>query len=134
MNKIIITGNLTHDPSLKQTNSGVNYCNFSMAVTRKFKDADGNRQTDFFNVTAWRTLAELIAKYLAKGKKCMIVGELQTEKYQAKDGTDRTAYKIIADEVEFLSPADKDGQGQPTQEPADPNQGMTPVSDDNLPF
>ena len=134
MNKVLMIGNITHDLELKTTNSGINYCSFNIAVSRKFKDQDGNRAADFFTVTTWRQQAEHCAKYLSKGKKVAVVGELQTDQRDAGPNKDVkvTYYKINADEVEFLSPADKGGQ--PTQEPADPNQGMIPVSDDKLPF
>jgi single-strand DNA-binding protein len=137
MNRIIISGNLTHDVSLKTTNSGTNYCTFNIAVQRKFKDNDGNKVTDFFTVTAWKERAEIICKYLAKDKKCLIVGELQTEKYTAKDGGERTAYKIICEEIEFLSPNEKNENSSQGGKSSNGQGGVNKqneVEDDDLPF
>ena len=100
MNKVYMIGNLTRDPEMRSTQSGISVCNFSIAVNRR-KDANGNQQTDFLNVVAWRQLGELCGKFLMKGKKVAVVGMLQTRSYQAQDGSKRTAYDIVADEVEF---------------------------------
>lgn len=105
MNKVYLIGNLTRDPELRSTQSGVDVCNFSIAVNRRFRDANGNQQTDFFNIIAWRQLAGLCNKYLAKGRKVAVVGSIQTRTYEAQDGTKRFTMDIIADEVEFLSSA-----------------------------
>ena len=104
MNKTILIGNLTRDPELTETPSGVAVCKFSIAVSRDYADADGNRETDFFNITVWRGRAENCGKYLKKGNKVAIVGKLQNRSYEDKDGVKRTVTDIIADEVEFLTP------------------------------
>ena len=104
MNKTILIGNLTRDPELSETPSGVAVCKFSIAVSRDYADADGNRETDFFNITVWRGRAENCGKYLKKGNKVAIVGKLQNRSYEDKDGIKRTVTDIIADEVEFLTP------------------------------
>lgn len=103
MNKVFLIGNLTRDPEMRSTQSGVAVCNFSIAVNRRFKNANGEQETDFLNVIAWRQLAELCGKYLAKGRKVAVTGSIQTRTYEAKDGSKRTAWDIVADEVEFLS-------------------------------
>lgn len=137
MNKVYMIGNLTRDPELRSTQMGVSVCSFSIAVNRRFKGADGKNETDFFNVTAWRQLGELCQQYLAKGRKVAVVGSIQSRSYQAADGSKRIAFDIVADEVEFLSPA----QGREEQSeyrapvPAEPNtQGYTVVEDEDLPF
>ena len=131
MNRAILIGNLTRDPELKTISNGAAVCSFSIAVNRKFTSSDGTRQTDFFNITAWRALGENCAKFLKKGSKVGIVGEIQTRTYEASDGSKRYVTEIVADEVEFLSPKQSDGQmgGSGAPEP-----DMQPISDDNLPF
>lgn len=159
MNKVYLIGNLTRDPELRSTQSGVPVCNFSIAVNRRFKDSQGNQETDFFNIVAWRQLAELCSRYLAKGRKVAVSGSIQTRSYEAQDGSKRTAWDIVADEVEFLSAAHGNDQEDayvrqertaiqnepasmnlqtvvnkqpPTFSPAD--SGYTQVDDDELPF
>ena len=107
MQRIIFTGNLTADPEMRSTPSGVTVCAFTVAVNRRFANSDGDRITDFFRVNAWRQLGESCGKYLAKGRKVAVVGELQARTYQAKDGSTRMSLDVAADEVEFLSPAEK---------------------------
>lgn len=103
MNKVFLIGNLTRDPETKTVGSGITVCTFTLAVNRRVKK-DGEQGCDYLNVTAWRQLGELCAKYLAKGRKCSVVGSIQVRSYEAKDGSKRTAWDIVADEVEFLSP------------------------------
>lgn len=110
MNKVVLIGNLTKDPELAETPSGISYTNLSVAVSRPFVNEDGERATDFFNVTVWRTQAENCAKYLAKGKKVSIIARLQNRTYEDKDGNKRHVNDIIAEEVEFLSPSDKSSE------------------------
>lgn len=131
MNKIVLIGNLTADPVLRATPNGTSVCNFTLAVNRRFPGADGQKVTDFFNVVAWRGLADTCNKYLAKGKKAAIVGELQARTYTAKDGTTRMSLDVVADEVEFLSPKDEEKPRQMT--PADPEK-FDDISSDDLPF
>ena len=131
MNKIVLIGNLTADPVLRATPNGTSVCNFTLAVSRRFPGADGQKVTDFFNVVAWRGLADTCNKYLAKGKKAAIVGELQARTYTAKDGTTRMSLDVGADEVEFLSPKEEEKPRQMT--PADPEK-FDDISSDDLPF
>lgn len=104
MNKVILVGNLTRDPELSETPSGIAVCRFSIAVSRDFANAEGNREADFFNITVWRGRAENCGKYLKKGNKVAVVGRLQTRSYDDKDGNKRYVTDIVADEVEFLTP------------------------------
>lgn len=113
MNKVFLIGNLTKDPEMRSTQSGVAVCSFSIAVNRRFRNAQtGQQETDFLNVIAWRQLAELCSKYLAKGRKVAVTGSIQTRTYEAKDGNKRTAWDIVADEVEFLSPQNQQSSTQ----------------------
>lgn len=127
MNKVILIGNLTKDPEVRTTNNGTYVTTFSIAVNRKYKAHDGSQITDFFDIVAWRQLAELCGKYLEKGRKIGIVGELQTRSYESKDGTKRYVTEIVASEVEFLTPK---GSVQGTVDA----EGFTDVDDQDLPF
>lgn len=109
MNKVILVGNLTRDPELTETPTGVSVCRFSVAVTRDYANAEGTREADFFNITVWRGRAENCGKYLKKGNKVAIVGSLQTRSYEDKDGIKRTVTDVIANEVEFLTPRNAQG-------------------------
>jgi len=104
MNKVFLIGNLTRDPELTETPSGVSVCHFAIAVNRPYSSQDGERQTDFFNVTAWRGLAENVAKYTKKGNKVAVSGSIQIRTYDDNQGNKRTAVDVIAQDVEFLMP------------------------------
>ena len=104
LNRIVIIGRLTRDPEMRQTPSGTAVCTFTLAVDRSFKSAAGERETDFIPVVAWRQLGETCAKYLAKGKLAAVDGRLQLRRYEDKDGNNRIAAEIVADNVRFLSP------------------------------
>lgn len=132
MNKLILIGNLTKAPEQGTTNSGVSYCRMSIAVTRRFANADGERETDFFNITTWRAVAENCGKYLSKGSKVAIVGSIQNRTYEDKDGNKRYVTDIIADEVEFLSTKPKEEQGE--IETPKKRAELKPIVDDDLPF
>jgi single-strand DNA-binding protein len=112
MNKVILIGNLTRDPELRQTANGVAVCSFSIAVNRRFKGTDGNAVTDYFNIVTWRTTAENCGKFLTKGKKVAVSGELQNRQYES-DGAKRTVTEIVADEVQFLSTSDSGSKSEP---------------------
>ena len=104
MNKIFLIGNLTRDPELSETPSGIPVCRFSIAVNRNQSSADGERITDFFNCTAWRALGETIARYCRKGNKVSVVGSVQIRNYEDSTGAKRTAVDVICSDVEFLTP------------------------------
>ena len=102
LNHIVIMGRLTKDPELRYTASNIPVVSFSIAVERDFgKNESGEKVTDFFDVTAWRQTAEFINKFFTKGRMIVVSGSLQTRKWEAKDGTKRTAYEIVADNVYF---------------------------------
>ena len=113
-------------PDVKQTTSGKTVCSLTIAVNRRYKDAQGNATADFFSVQAWEKLAELCARYLDKGSKVFISGELRNRSYEAKDGSKRTVTEIIANEVEFLSP-----KAEPATPPVEK---WEQVEDSDLPF
>lgn len=122
MNKVILTGNLARDPETGTTPNGVVKCVFTLAVQRRFADANGVRQADFLPVICWRQLAENCSKYLAKGRKCLVEGSIQTRSYDAQDGTKRYVTEIIAENVEFLSSA---AQADPGPQPPPEHRSMT---------
>ena len=103
MNKVFLIGNLTRDPELTETGGGVSVCHFAIAVNRSYTSQDGERQTDFFNVTAWRGLADTIARYVKKGSKVAVSGSIQIRNYEDNQGQRRTAVDVIAQDVEFLT-------------------------------
>ena len=103
MNKITLIGNLTNDPEIRSTQTGKSVCTFTIAVNRK---KVSEPQTDFFRVNAWGKLGELCARFLGKGRKVAVVGELQARTYDNKDGKTMLSLDVVADEVEFLTPAD----------------------------
>lgn len=101
LNKIVLMGRMTKDPELRRTPSGTAVTSFSLAVDRDFKDHNGNRETDFFEVVAWRNTAEFVAKYFGKGRMAVVEGRLQNHKWQDKDGNKRISYEIAADNIYF---------------------------------
>ena len=102
MNKITLIGNLTNEPEKRSTPNGITVTTFTIAVNRRGQD----KQTDFFRINTWRGLADTCAKFLAKGRKVAVVGELQARTYEAKDGKTKVSLDVQADEVKFLSPAE----------------------------
>ena len=129
MNKIFLIGNLTRDPVLSETQSGVAVCRFAIAVKRRFS-SDGEPQADFFNVTAWRGLADVVAKHCKKGNKVAVSGSIQIRQYEANDGTKRTSVDVVAEDVEFLTPKAQDGAEELKKKPV-----LEPFEDDgDIPF
>ena len=99
MNKVILVGNLTRDPELAQTPSGISVCKFSIAVNRDYTNANGERDADFINIVTWRNLADNCAKYLVKGSKVAVCGSLQTSSYEDRNGEKRYRTDVVADNV-----------------------------------
>lgn len=132
MNKVFLIGNLTRDPELRETPSGVSVCRFAIAVGRNYTDANGEKKTDFFECVAWRGLAETIAKYCKKGNKVAVEGSIQLRTYEANDGTKKMAVDIITEGIEFLTPKAKEEEieelrrKRPTLQPMD--------DDSDIPF
>ena len=119
-NRIILMGRLTKDPELKTTQSGVTMCRFSIAVDRAYSKGQ-EKQTDFFDITAWRQTAEFVAKYFSKGRVILVEGKLQNNNYTDQNGVKQYRNAIIADNVAFCG--DKSGgqqngqQAPPAQQP-----------------
>lgn len=142
MNKAILIGNLTRDPESRTTPSGAVCTTFTLAVNRRFTNAQGVREADFINIVTWRQTAELCARYLAKGRKVCVVGQIQSRSYDAQDGTKRYVTEVVADEVEFLGSREDGGMNRsrndipmPPEPAANANiGGFTEVDDDELPF
>lgn len=102
MNKVILMGRLTKDPEVKYTQTGKVVTQFTLAVDRPFKDADGNKETDFIPVVVWGKAAELVGNSCQKGHRLIVEGRIQIRNYEAKDGTKRWVTEIIANGVEFI--------------------------------
>lgn len=133
MNKLTIIGNLTRDPELRTTTSGVNVCSFTVAVNRR-NSRDGEPQADYFEVSAWRERGEICAKYLSKGRKVCVIGAVSVTTYTGSDGTTRAKMRVTADEVEFLSSG---SQSEKHETKVDQESGFEDVSttlDNELPF
>jgi single-strand DNA-binding protein len=109
-NRTIIVGRLTADPELKQTPNGVSVCSFSVAVSRAYAPKGGERQTDFFNVVAWRSTAEFICRYFIKGNALLIEGSMESREYTDKNNQNRRVWELIANNVSFVE-SKKDSQG-----------------------
>ncbi len=118
MNKVFLIGNLTRDPELTETGGGVSVCHFAIAVNRSYTSQDGERQTDFFNITAWRGLADTVARYVKKGSKVAVSGSIQIRNYEDNQGQRRTAVDVIAQDVEFLTAKNSDNGGDFYDAPA----------------
>ena len=134
MNKVYLIGNLTRDPELSETTSGVAFCRFAIAVNRTFVNQEGTREADFFNITVWRAQAENCGKFLKKGSKVAIVGSLQNRTYEDKEGVKRTVTDIVANEVEFLSTGGQRENGEMAPVKKEQLQLEEVENDDNLPF
>lgn len=118
MNQVHIIGNLTKDPDFRTTQSGLSCCQITVAVNRRYKNADGSRTADYPSVVMWRELADLANKYLRKGSKVAVTGSLQTRSYDAQDGSKRFVTEVLASELDFLTSS----QGQHQQ----PDNSLSP--------
>lgn len=156
MNQVLLTGRITKDPELRYTQSGVASCNFTIAVDRQFRDANGNKQSDFINCVAWRQQADFMSKYVKKGNMLAVVGTLQVRTYQDQSNQTRYVTEVVLTSVENMQPKAQEQpqqpnyQGynnpqyqapqQPQQKPQQQAQYQLPqdfnveVSDDDLPF
>ncbi len=121
-NKVILIGNMTADPELKQTTGGVSVCSFSIAVNRRFVKADqGQQNVDFISIVTWRQQAEFVSRYFKKGNPILVCGQLQTRTWTDNQGAKRYATEVVADEVSFVGSAAQNAQ---TTAPA--STGYTP--------
>ena len=135
MNSVILIGRLTQDPQASTLDSGHSYCRFSIAVNRRFS-RNGENQADFINIITWDALAQNCVKYLVKGSQVAVQGSIQTGSYE-RDGVRRQTFDIRADQVEFLSRANSNGQSsgdanKPARDQAIDE--LKEVEDDDMPF
>ena len=137
MNNLVIIGNLTKDPELRVTPSGLNVCSFTVAVNRRGSE----EKTDYFRVTAWRETATNCAKFLSKGRKVCVVGPVTLSEWESENGKHGAALEVTANSVEFLSPRVSDSAAEPSPAPSknternvDAASGFTAVDTDELPF
>lgn len=125
-NQVILMGNLTRDPELRQTPNGQSVCSFSLALNRSYKGSDGNwtEATDYIDVVAWGPLGERVTQYLTKGRPCLVNGRLQSRNWE-QDGVKRSKVEVVAQDVTFLggagggqgAAAGNDGGGEFDQSP-----------------
>ncbi len=101
LNRVVLMGRLTADPELRHTPNGVAVCTFTLAVNRSYTKAGSERATDFIDVVVWRHTAEFVCKYFSKGQLMAVEGSIQTRTYQDKEGNNRKAFEVIADNVHF---------------------------------
>ncbi len=141
MNKAILMGRLTRDPELRTTVSNIPVCSCTVAVDRRFKSASGERQADFISVVAWRQQAELVAQYVNKGSRILVVGSIQTRNWDDSEGKRHYATEVVADEIYFVdTKKSESGYGnQPASQLPEKNtasDGFFPGPDDDtaLPF
>ena len=112
LNHIVLMGRLTRDPELRYTGSNVPVASFSIAVDRDFgRGENGEKQTDFINVVAWRQTAEFVSRYFHKGSMIAVRGSIQQRNYEDKNGNKRTAFEIVAEEVSFCGSKAETGTG-----------------------
>lgn len=139
-NTVILSGRLTADPELKTTQSGLSVTSFTIAVDRRVKSGE-EKKADFITIVAWRNTAELITKHFRKGNMIGIEGSIQTRKYTDKDGNNRTAFEVVANNIQFLE-SKKNGstsnEPDPLQTVADNLGNYTDdfpdISGEDLPF
>lgn len=141
MNKAILVGRLTRDPELRTTGNGASVCSFTIAVNRRFKNAEGNYDADFISCVAWRQQAEFLSKFFTKGSMVGICGSIQTRNYE-RDGQRVYVTEVVADEVNFVGSKSQNEGGAPAPQANNSNtssfgadDGFIPMpADDDLPF
>ena len=134
LNKIVLMGRMTRDPELHTTGSGTPVVTFSLAVDRDTKNQDGERETDFIEVVAWRSTAEFVSKFFSKGRMAVVEGRLQIRDWTDKDGGKRRSAEVIANNV-YFGDTKRDSDGSPVQAGSrGQNAAATDYSDDALPF
>ncbi|MBC7254397.1 MAG: single-stranded DNA-binding protein [Actinobacteria bacterium] len=107
LNSVVLIGNLTRDPELRYTPSGIPVCTLRLAVSRNFPNQQGEVEADYFNVVVWRNQAEKCAEYLTKGRQVAVTGRLQSRSWEGADGQKRSTIEIVADRVVFLGRRDR---------------------------
>ena len=136
MNKVELIGRLTKEPELKLTANQTQFCNFTVAVDRRFKDANGQRQADFINCLAWRQTAVFIQKYFHKGNRIGLTGSIQTRSFDDQNGQKRFVTEVVIDEAEFVESQPAQTQPEPPTQPQEPqmatNDAVTAPAPDDL--
>lgn len=130
LNKGILMGRLTRDPELRHTQSGTAVCSFTLAIDRDRKDANGEKQTDFIDCVAWGKQAEFVSQWFSKGMMAIVVGRIQSRKWQDQNGNNRTAIELNCEEVSF-------GETKKNREQNSGNSDFIPTDDaddDEPPF
>lgn len=127
LNKVLLIGNLTRDPESRTTPAGQTVATFGLATNRSWNSPTGERQerTEFHNIVAWGKLAEIVTKFLTKGRKTYVEGRLQTREWQGQDGAKRTRTEIVADNIILLDrPTGNTGNGPfvPSPQNSEPSQ------------
>ena len=130
MNQLNIIGGLTRDPESRTTQSGKQVCTFTVGVNRR----NDREKSDFFRVNAWGELGNNCARYLSKGKRVRVTGSVSLSTYTAQDGTTRANLEVLAQDVEFLSPASQGQQNAPQAPKTDAQSGFVQVENDEIPF
>ncbi len=132
-NRIILIGRLTRDPELRYVPSGAPVASFTLAVDRPFRDQQGNRETDFIDIVAWRKLAEQVSQYMSKGRMVAVEGRLQIRSYETQDGQKRKVSEVVADGVRFL---DRGKAAATAEAPAPAHEEAAPggTEDEDVPF
>lgn len=110
LNRVDLMGRLTKDPELRHTGSGIAVASFSIAVDRDYKNQNGEKETDFFDIVAWRNTAEFVSKYFSKGRMAVVAGRLQKRSWTDNDGNKRWTTEIVAENV-YFGDSKKDGDG-----------------------
>ena len=132
LNNIILQGRLTRHPEMKATASGVSCVTFTLACEQDYKNPNGERETDFFDVVAWRNTADFVQRYFSKGQMAAVKGRLQTRQWTAEDGSKRKVVQIVAENVYFCG---RENTSQAAEQPAAVEEsGYTPVEIEELPF
>lgn len=133
MNKVELIGRLTKDPEVKLTPNQTPFCNFTLAVDRRFKDNNGNRQADFINCVAWKQTAQFLQKYFKKGNRVGICGSIQVRSYD-KDGQKVFITEVLAEEAEFVEASNRTEAPEEHQENQPPVAPMESEAKEDLPF
>ena len=148
MNKVFLIGRLGADPEMRSTTQGIPVTNFNIAVDRRFKKADGTKETDWFTIIAWRQLGELCNQYLKKGQQVAVDGSIQTRSYENKEGQKVKVFEIVADNIQFLDRGNEQGYSNDSsqyreqgsshnsqdKDPFADKEKVINISDDDLPF
>jgi single-strand DNA-binding protein len=145
VNKVILVGRLTRDPEVKNTTTGRPVATFTLAVDRRFKNKDGQKEADFVPIVVWGKQAEIAGQYLSKGSQIGVSGRLQVRSYDAQDGQRRYVTEVVADEINFLSSSRSNANGgyqQPSAPRSDNNMSVMGLDedfhlmadDDDIPF